>query len=169
VIARPGRAVARSVSPGAGAGPRDYGLPMQTVRIHVRGVLHVFDLDEADAPPLPPWLPAGPYRPARVEMAMGSATRTWDAVAVWPEGRCPPAATGADPWGDEQAGGVVVAKATDHFRCRACGRRVNALYPDTALLHASLAQHRFATRCPHCAAPVDTARLHALALFAPDA
>ncbi|MFC7328503.1 hypothetical protein [Marinactinospora rubrisoli] len=83
-------------------------------------------------------------------------------VAVWPER----AVLGpADPPPD--LAGVVLAQVVRGWRCRVCGRRVTAVVPEGALpfFGGNLKPHRWAANCPHCAAHVDRARMHALCLL----
>jgi hypothetical protein len=138
---------------------------VQTISLGNWGSLEIFDPDEAgngNNPALPSWLPTdGPYRAARLRLLNFPDRPPADLVAIWPD-----STPATEPLTDAARPiDVILAQATEHFRCRVCGRRVNALYPEGGLPTTGDATHRWATHCPHCRASVDAARLHALALF----
>jgi hypothetical protein len=144
---------------------------VQVVALGRWGTLAVFgaaDAEVPDVPRLPDWLPAhGAYRPARLTLHRWP-DRPLDYIAVWPDAADAPDPDSELPWQDEQLDGVVLAEPSEHFRCRVCHRRVNAICPDAGLPTVDhFDRHRWATQCPHCGAHVDAARLHALALFVP--
>jgi hypothetical protein len=144
---------------------------VQVVALGGWGTLAVFgaaDAEVPDVPRLPDWLPAhGAYRPARLTLHRWP-DRPLDYIAVWPDAADAPDPDSELPWQDEQLDGVVLAEPSEHFRCRVCHRRVNAICPDAGLPTVDhFDRHRWATQCPHCGAHVDVARLHALALFVP--
>ena len=142
---------------------------MKIVTLGEWGRLQVFgtaDVGRLSAPPLPGWLPVmDRYRPTRLALRTLGGQHL-DYVAVWPDDRDAPDPDAETAWRIEELDGVLLAEPTEHFRCAVCGRRVNALYPETGLpFFNQFNRHRWATTCPYCAAHVDSARLHALALF----
>jgi hypothetical protein len=142
---------------------------VQAVTLGEWGILQVFgvaDSGTTSAPSLPRWLPVtNRYHPARLTLR-APAVRHLDFVAVWPGDLDVHDPDGRAAWTIEQLDGVLLARPTELFHCAACGKRVNALRPETGLpFFREFGRHRWATACPYCATHVDGARLHALALF----
>lgn len=165
------RADVRTAVPGR-CSPSGTASPVRRVHLGTWGVVELFDVEEqgdSGSPALPAWLPReGPYRAARLHMLVLPNVSAVDMIAVWPDDAAIPDLRPADLLGAEEVAQMLLVRAYEHFRCRACGRPVYALYPDLGLPSNRPGRHRFATHCPHCRAHVDAARLHALALFPAD-
>ncbi|WP_148086184.1 hypothetical protein [Actinocorallia herbida] len=145
---------------------------MQQITVGQGWALEIFGAGAtpgAGTPGLPRWIPAeSEYLPARLRRinVADVDAHACDLVAAWPKGVPVPDPDRAATWTDDDLAGVLLVHPREGFRCRVCGGRVNALYPDGGLPSWG-GRHRYATHCPLCGSHVDQARLHALALFAP--